>query len=140
MTKQKFDLATLDTTAACDKGAEIELLHPVTQEPLGVFVTVLGKDSTVFKEYLRETINDKLRREAMAKKRGRDPEVPTYESAEDETVKLLTLCTRGWRNMVVAGKELEYNVANAQKLYTDYAWIRKQVDDGITNLENFMTA
>ena len=67
MSKDKaLDLSTLDTTAACDKGAEFELTHPITSAPLNIFITVLGKDSTAFKEHLRESINEDLRRASMA--------------------------------------------------------------------------
>ena len=138
MENKIVDLADLDTTAACDKGAEIELRHPVTNEPLGIFVTVLGKDSSAFKEYMRTAINDKLRKEAMAKKRGKDIDPATYEAAESETIDLLIVCTVGWRNMVMGGKQLEFNVPNARTVYSTYSWIRKQVDEGISNLENFI--
>jgi hypothetical protein len=134
------DLASLDTAAACDKGAEIELNHPVTGAPLGIFVTVVGKDSDTFKDYIRNSINEKLRKEALAKKRGKDAEITTFEAAEAETIDLLTICTLGWRNMVMNGKELEFNVPNARTVYGKYAWIRKQVDEGISSLENFMQA
>ena len=139
MKKQSIDLATLDTTAACNKGAEIELKHPVTNAPLGVFITVLGRDSDTFKDYIRHSINDQIRKEAIAKKRGRDMEVQTLEMREADTIELLTVCTVGWKNVVMGGNELPFNVANAKRVYSDRPWIRQQVNEAIGDLENFMT-
>lgn len=136
----KLDLATLDTVAACDKGAEIELRHPVTTAPLGVFISIVGRDSSVFKEYIRNRVNDKLRRDALDKKRGRDEVVPTMEESEAESIELVTLCTTGWRNVTYKGTELAFNVANALMLYAEMPWIRRQVDEAIGDLENFMSA
>lgn len=136
----KLDLATLDTVAACDKGAEIALRHPVTTAPLGVFISIVGRDSSVFKEYIRNRVNDKLRRDAMDKKRGRDEAVPTMEESEAESIELVTLCTTGWRNVTYKGEELAFNVANALTLYKEMPWIRRQVDEAIGDLENFMPA
>ena len=138
MSEKKFDIAELDTTKACDRGAEMELVHPVTGEPLGIYITILGKDSTVFREHIREAVNDRLRREQLARKRGKDLEPETVEKSELEAIELLTLCTKGWRNMVMGGQELEFTPSNVRKVYTDYPWIRKQVDEGIANLELFM--
>lgn len=42
---ESIDLASLDTQAACEQGAELELLHPATGQPLGVYLTLAGVDS-----------------------------------------------------------------------------------------------
>lgn len=138
--KSALDLSALDTVAACDKGARIELRHPVTNEPLGVFITVLGKDSQAFRDHLRASINERLRREALAKRRGRDLEPMTVEVGEAEGIDLLVVCTVGWEGVTYKGQPLEFNVPNARTLYADLPWVRKQVDEAIGDLENFMTA
>lgn len=143
MSKKSFDLASIDTVAACNKGFEIELKHPVTQEPLGIFWTVLGSDSDVFRDYLREVTNEKIRKEAMAKKRGRDVEVDTVEVSEERAIELLTVCSVNWRStdkptITFKDAELEFNVPNVKKVLTGLPWIRKQIDEGIGDLENFM--
>lgn len=144
MTKEKsLDLSTLDTTAACDKGAEIELLHPVTNAPLGIFISVLGKDSTTFKEYLRQKINEDIRRSAMAKKAGKQEPMRLIEESESRGIELLVVCTLGWRTgdkstITFKGNDLEFNVPNAKLLYESLSWIKEQVDNGLGDLENFM--
>lgn len=132
-----IDLASLDLTAAADKGFELELLHPVTKAPLGVFVGLVGKDSTVFREHVRRTANDRLRKQAMQQRRGKDVDVPTVEKIEAEAIELLAACTTGWRNLEYRGVSLPFSAVNARVIYTDLPWIREQVDEAIGDLENF---
>lgn len=172
MTEQKkaslpnaIDLADLDTAKASDKGAEIELLHPTKQTPLGIFVTVLGKDSEVFKSQVKSDINAAVRKEAFAKRRGKNIDPMTAEEAEEKAIELLVLCTLGWRSetyerdsndaivkdgdgkrkvlanepsITLGGEKLSFSVINAKRVYTDFVWFRRQVDDAIGDLENFI--
>ncbi len=154
MTKNKMiDLADMDTGAASDKGAEIELRHPTTNAKLGMFISVLGKDSEVFREHTKHRANERLRREAMAERTGKPLDPPTAEEAEEKAVELLTLCTTGWRqetkegdevkseaSLFYKGEKLAFNVANCKRLYAEQLWIRRQVDVAIGDLENFMKA
>lgn len=133
-----LDIAAFDTVAASNKGAEIELKHPVTMEPLGAFVTVLGKDSDIFRQAFRRKVNAKLARDAMAKKRGKDVEPPTVEDSEADGLDLLVACTTGWRGLTDGGEPLEYSPEAARNLYTRAPWIRLQVDEAIGDLANFM--
>ncbi|MDD5385347.1 MAG: hypothetical protein PHG89_10770 [Gallionella sp.] len=146
--KNVVDMSCLDTSSACDEGAEIELKHPVTGAGLGIFVTVAGKDSTLFKDYLRDSINEELRRAHFNKKRGKDDEIPTVEKGEQRSIEMLTVCTLGWRwddkavfPLQKKGQPLEelaFNVANVKRVYTELPAARKQVDEAIGDLENFM--
>jgi hypothetical protein len=140
MTKAKaIDLRSLDTAAACDKGFELELVHPITKAPLGQFISVVGKDSAAFRDHVRRSANDRLRKQAMMQRRGKDADVPTVEQIEAEAVDLLVACTTGFRDVDYGGP-FEFNEANAKKLYTEQAWVRAQVDEAIGDLENFMQA
>lgn len=138
-----LDLASLDTVAACDAGAEIELRHPTTDTPLDIWISVLGRDSQVFKDYTRQSINARLRKEAMNRKRGRDPEVATVEAAEEDSTAALVACSQGWRTgkvqtLLFRGQELPFSSANALLVYTALPWIKRQVDEGIGDLANFL--
>lgn len=143
-----LDLDSLDTGTACDKGAEIELKHPTTSEGLGLFVTILGKDSQVFREHVKQDVNARIRREALASKRGKDVPPPTAEEAEEKATELLVICTLGWRQrnedgsfketITYKGEELSFNVPNAKTVYTNLLWFRRQVDEAIGDLENFI--
>jgi hypothetical protein len=142
-----MDIGKLDTVSACNAGAEIELMHPVTQKRLGIFVNVLGKDSDVCREHFRVTVNDNLRKAAMAKKRGKDEEVQTYEKSLERGIDLLVACTLGWRTVddgqetptiTMNGEAMAYTKANAKRLYEAMPWIKTQVDEAIVDLENFI--
>lgn len=140
MSKEKaLDLSSLDMAAACSKGFELELVHPISKAPLGQFITVVGKESPEFREHIRAKSNANLRKQAERQRRGKDQEVPTIEQIEAEAIDLLVACTKGFRDINYNGP-LEYSEANAKKLYAEQSWIRAQVDEAIADLENFMPA
>jgi hypothetical protein len=142
-----IDLASLDAATPCDEGAEIELLHPVSGAPIGIFITVLGKYSKVFLDHTRRASNEYLRKSQALKKRGKDEETPTVEKFEEKSIEMLVACTVGWRTgakkaITFEGKDLEFSPANAALIYSSpkLTWIRAQVDEGIADLGNFMKA
>lgn len=134
----KFDLSNLNTKKACDQGSEIELKHPSTNEPLGMFVTILGKDSQEFRDFTREKTNIRLRKDAMSQKRGKDPEIRTVEGIETENIELLVTCTKGWRGIEKDGVELPFTVQNAIMLYKEYPWAYEQINENIGLIDNFL--
>lgn len=140
-----IDLASFDAATPCDAGAEIELVHPVSGAPIGVFITVLGKYSKVFIDHTRRNSNEYLRKAQMLKKRGKDEKPATVEKFEEKSIEMLVACTVGWRTgdkkvIVFEGQELQFTPANAELIYTStkLSWIRTQVDEGIVDLGNFM--
>lgn len=148
-----IDLAELDTSAASDKGAEIELVHPTSQKGLGIFFNVLGKDSQVFRDQVKEDANAAIRKEVFARQRGKKIDPPTAEDAEEKAINLLTLCTLGWRSetknekgevianeptITIAGEKLSFNANNCKSVYSRFIWIRRQIDEAIGDLENFI--
>lgn len=155
-TATPVDISSLDTVAASDKGAEIELLHPTTNAPLGIFITILGKDSQIFRDHVKESVNAQIRKEALANRRGKKLDPGTAEEAEEKAIELLVLCTLGWRSetyevkegkkvvasnepvIVMGGEPLSFNIMNAKRIYTESIWIRRQIDDAIGDLENFI--
>lgn len=142
---ESFDLGSIDTIAACNKGTEFELRHPATNKPIGIFWSLVGRDSDVFRSYVKEQTNATIRREAMAKKRGKDPDIKTVEDYEQDTITLLTICSVGWRSsesntIKFKGEELVFNVPNVKRVLTDMPWIRNQLNEFISELENFMTS
>lgn len=135
-----IDLDTLNLAKACDKSFPLELLHPVSEKPLGVFINILGKESSIVKKHTRDTRNEELRAEAMLEESGKKPEVETIEKIQAKAVKFYVACTVGWDNVVYKGKELPFSVENATMLYSDEGmeWIRKQIDIAVGKLENFI--
>jgi len=133
-----MDLSQLNPQIACDNGAEFELLHPFTNEPLGVFIKVLGRESETFQDYIKSRVNESLKKNALSIK----SKIPTVEGNEAESIELLVACTLGWRTGEVntieyEGENLSFSVANALKVYKSQKWIRAQVDNAIGNMNLF---
>lgn len=142
MNKNGIDLASLSAREACDKGYELELRHPVTNEALGVFISILGSQSETAQEITRRKGNEMLRKRFESQRRGKADDVPTIEQAEKDAIALLAACTTGWRTgdkptVTHGGKALEFSEANAKFLYAE-AWIREQVDEAWADLGNFI--
>lgn len=138
-----IDLADLDTVAACDQGADIQILHPVTRAPTGAVITVLGSDSAVFKNKVREDANRRRRILAAQNSRGKKEEVRTIEEDEKDNIALLAACTFGWTHdgkpsLLLGGKDVAFSKEAAIEVYTKYPFIFEQVREAITELENFM--
>jgi hypothetical protein len=132
------DLSNLDTTVACNEGAEIELKHPVTNEPLAMFIKVVGKHSTVFDKFVEDSANEDRRRAFKETRRGRQPEPKLFSEDKANSIELLVACTVGFRDIQYKGKVLEFSPANATMLYGELKWVKEQVDAAISDLENFM--
>ncbi len=113
-----LDLATLDTAALCEEGAELELTHPKTGEGLGVFITVAGIDSKKWRRALN----------AIGEKRANKRSKLTAEEGIAGAVDILARCTIAWRNVTLDGAELPCTEENARTLYTRLPWVREQVD------------
>jgi hypothetical protein len=121
------DLSNLDTTVACNEGAEIELKHPVTNEPLAMFI-----------KFVEDSANEDRRRAFKETRRGRQPEPKLFSEDKANSIELLVACTVGFRDIQYKGKVLEFSPANATMLYGELKWVKEQVDAAISDLENFM--
>lgn len=141
MAKAKaFDLGALDTIEACNKPAEIEIRHPVTGAPTGVFISVLGKDSDVYRGRVRSLADQALRNQAA----GKAP-IENIDGLERKNIDALVAATVGWRSgdepvINLKGEELEFSAANARKVYEALLPVREQVAEALNNLGNFMPA
>lgn len=132
-----FDLASIDTVAACNKPFDVEIIHPVTQEKTGVVFTVVGKDSDVYRAKIKAMANENMTREALLARRGKT-DIPNIDKLEARNIDALIAATVGWANVELDGEALEFNAANARKVYTRILPVREQVLEAINELENFM--
>src|SRR5690349_1161084 len=108
-----IDLAELDTKKGAEAGFQIELRHPKNNQPLGMWIRVLGADSDAYQEQLREF----RRRSIEALKRDGRASF-TAREAEDQTAEQLAAVTRGWSdNMKLDGEPLVFSESSARKLY-----------------------
>ena len=126
---------SFDITAVQDvETATVDLVHPITKTPLGASVTIAGPEHPDRKKI---SFNRMRRIRAEMAKSGKikfsDPET----DAEEE-IKELVACTLGWDGFMDNGQPLAFSKQNAEKLYTDLAWLREQVSSALNDRENFI--
>mgnify|MGYP000010225343 CR=1 FL=1 len=126
------DLAELDTVKGGDEGHEFELRHPISGDPMGAFITVVGADSERHQEHLRALQKKSV--DAMMKSRR-----VNGVDAEQEGINLLAASTLGWRDLPLwDGLLFEYSQHNAQKLYRRFPWVREQASVVVQERANFL--
>lgn len=141
MAKAKtFNLASLDTIAACNKPFELEVQN-VNGEPTGFFLSLLGKDSDTYRSRIRALADESLRQQATGKK----PVAETVSSLEAKNLDALVAATVGWRvgdsaTVQLGDEHLEFNPGNVRKVYERLLPVREQALEAINTLENFMPA
>lgn len=144
-----MSLASLNTSAAANRGAVMTVLHPVDRVPLKgadtqpITLTLLGRDSDEFTRAERNA--RKAAREAMVKRQA-------YSPADEDRMAdaALAAATTGWSGIPMAWLEAggtdetpaPFSAENALKLYGNpgVRWLRDQADEFIGDRANFMKA
>jgi hypothetical protein len=137
-----MSLAELNTKETAEQGVDVEILHPKTNTPIGVTITVLGTDSATFRAISRRQQN--RRTENMRHRRGNA--TIAAEELEAEALDILTACTKSWRTgdrdeiEVKTGEWLKCTPENVKRLYGDdgFSWLREQIDREIGDRTNFL--
>lgn len=131
--------------------AVMRVKHPVTREPLD-FIDADGKCTTApdgkgqpltIRLYnadseqvrrLNQRANDAHREELRKGK--------TFTSREDEMrgLDLLARATKGWSAMPFRGRNLPFSIENAVLVYDAMPWLKRDVDEYIVALKNFVAA
>lgn len=133
-------LATLANKATSETGIAVAILHPSTNLPLGLTITVCGSDSATFKKVHRQQLNRRLELQA----RGRNKKHITAEELEAENLDMLVACTKSWKTGDRAQVEfgidewLDCTPENARRLYDELAWLKEQIDQAIGDRDNFL--
>ena len=108
--------------------AVVEILHPVTGEPLGIRITIHSSDSDVARNMIRAQATTRLHH-LRSKKRS----ILTQEEVEAEGTEYLVKCTVGWEGVEENGTPLSATPENLRRVYSTpaYRWLRQQVDEAI---------
>lgn len=131
-----FDLNSLKPVMA-DDGAVLNIVHPETEEVIeGMTITLLGQDSKVYRKLQMSKQQAALNRMAKGKKAIDLDAEKLSEDSIDDLVKLTT----AWNGFALDGKELEFTPENIRMVYTDWAWIKEQVQEFVGNRANFFRA
>ena len=133
-----MDLRDLDTLAAAEKGLTFDVVHPFNGEPLTSTVnkkevawkiTVVGVGSRLYKQAQKKLEN--AQKASWANKHKAISE----EEEEELSLNIAATCTTGWEGIHEDGKPVEFNKANATRLFKEYPWLAKQVTDAMFNIE-----
>lgn len=128
-----MDLNNLKPKLA-DEGAVMEVRHPETEEVIeGMTLTLLGKDSEVFKRLRRKRQNAALARVSKGKK-ALDVDA---EKMEGEALDDLVALTRGWTGFQLDGQPLEFTPENVRKVFAGWEWLREQAEEFVNSRANF---
>lgn len=127
-----MDIANLKFNEA--PAARMQLLHPVegtvlVQDGEEMYIEVYGADSDVYRKAMRQYGNKQLNTRGKQKK--------TIEELEQVSTSLLAQITCGWK-VFIDGEWLEFSPAAVKALYTDYSWIKEQVDEFVNDRANFL--
>ena len=120
------------------QAARMVLTNPVTEaELLGddqkpVWIDLHGSDSPLFRRATRAYGNKKLQKQKQKQ---------TIEEIEEVASRILAASTVAWSdNFVVNGERLECTPEKAEWLYTEFTWVREQVDAFVNERANFLAS
>jgi hypothetical protein len=120
-----------------NKRVELQLLHPVTQEPTGVKFWVTSSNSDAAKKAIKSTYNARVAREKASKDWGAD-------DVEKAALKSMAACIVEWdfagNSLGDLGIDPELTLENAMKVLSDAPWIYAQVASVVNDLEAFTQA
>lgn len=112
--------------------ADIAIQHPVTGEDLGITIQVLSPDSDEYRKAALQLQNENIR--YIRKNRGKT----TAERISQEAMDLLVAITQGWSGVVENGQPVPFSPDNVRRVYTEYPFIKEQVDEFTADRRNFM--
>ncbi len=135
-TKPKFTIAGIDPEARANKGREFEIKDTTTGEGAGMFISVVGKESTAYKAEFRKRLN--ALRSAEISRGDAPAKARTVEQDIADAIEVLAACTTGWRGIVINEEEgeLEFTPENVRRLYA-YDFVRLQVDAEVSRETDF---
>jgi len=119
-----FTLADLDAVPV-----QMEIKHPKTDEPIGVFVEVQGPDSAEFRNLSKAQATRRIAKGDKAK-------VDLEEMARDND-ELLATCVVGWTNNEFFGEPYSKQAVLNLLKNPQRAWFRKQLDEFTDDRKNF---
>lgn len=121
-------------TELADEGVSMQLLDPVTEEPIeGTTITLLGQDSAKYEKMTLRRSQAVLNRISKGKK-GVDLKA---EEVRDNSIDDLVELTVDWTGFEENGKPLKCTPKTSRKIYTEIKWIREQALEFVADRSNF---
>lgn len=113
--------------------AWLNIIHPITGQETDMRICVMSPDSQKYREIDQRIKNSGLQ---ATRRTG----TLSMQEIDSRTMELLVSATVGWENVIFDGQPLEFTPVNVEKVYTDFPFIKDQVDRFIADRQNFFTA
>lgn len=122
---------------------EITLRHPATDETITytegktekpMTITVYNSWSAGYKKAIHDQTNKRLTKAQRGKKAGY-----TAEDLEAGAMELLSKVTVGW-DIQLGGEKPKFTAAKAISVFTDFPWIREQLEEALNDTASFLKA
>ncbi len=129
----------LDNLKPVDEARPLHLSHPQTGADLfangqPLVVHVLGPDHPEMKKLEHKTANRRLQ---QATRTGQV--TMTAKQTEEDALNRSVAATKGWENIRQGGKDVECTPENVRRIYSEWPWMRRQVDAFHSNAGNFLS-
>lgn len=129
------DLATIaQMYDSQDTGAPMEVLHPVTDEPIGLTITVAGYSSERMKAYSRKALNERIK----AKQR-----TVTVEQIERDTHNKTAHAILSWKfaeGVTLDGEQPSVSKESIDRLFKLLPFVSEQIEAFANDLSNYAKA
>lgn len=126
-----MDLSSLKPTER-----QVEILHPGTDEELGIRITLVSINDERLKKAKRRIQDEKLRLEV----RGKNFK---SEDIEENAIELDFAAMTGWewygKDVNFNGSKPEFNRANVKAVFESLPWFQRQVEEAISDEKAFFT-
>lgn len=110
-----------------------EMLHPGTDEPLGIKVSLCSLDDEKMKRIKRKITDD----QQILKRRGKDF---TAAQIEENTNLICFTAMNGWvweGEASFHGEKPVFNQANVYRVFNELSWFREQISEAIGETKSF---
>lgn len=122
---------------------EVVLRHPATDEPITypegkvekpMTISVYNPWSAGYKKAIHDQTNKRLVKAQKGKKSSY-----TAEDLEAGAMELLSKVTTGW-DIQLGGEKPKFTPAKAVQVFTDFPWIRDQIEEALNDTSGFLKA
>jgi len=103
----------------------VNIVHPATNEPIGLSIVLRSLESPQVKEVQRRITNELLRNRKI-----------TAEKSEANRLDILAAATERWTwegDLSFNGEKPECNPNNARRVYKELPWVKEQVDNALSD-------
>ena len=123
-----------DITNIAPKEQTIEILHPSSDEPVGISVSLMSPDDPRMKTIKRKITDFNLQKQ----KRGK---VLKAIEVEDNEIALIGATLTGWEwygdDVSFKGEKPEFNPKNVAAVLKEITWFKKQLSDELDDTKGF---